>query len=1135
MKSTREVNTICGICPAGCWVTAKLTDGRLVKVSARNDHPLGMICRLGEHSPEMVYSSDRLKTPMLRKGPKGTYDFEPVTWDRAYEIITDNLNRTKKKYGPKATAIYTGRGSFDLALCDLFQPKDTAVSSASSVLFPFGSPNTFGVGALCYVSFAMIAPHVTMGSMLKDMESDLEQAELIVVWGSNPATDSPPLTHNQIIEARQNGAKVVVIDPRRTETAKQSGAQWIPIRPGTDGALALSMIQTIIEEDIYDDKFAARWTVGFDDLRTYVEHFRPETAEEITGIPAETIRGLARRLCSARGASPVMYTGLEYSDTGVQSIRATMVLWALAGQLDVPGGRVFRMPQNTFPINKDKLISNPDVKNAIGRDRFPVYSQYRGESHAIALPEAVLEGRPYPIKSLIVLGGSILTAWPEPDIWRQTFENLDFMVTIDRQLTADAAYADIILPATTGYENTSYMVYGPLFSIRERLIEPVGQARNDFLILAELAKRLGYGDKYPQSEEKLLEYVLRNSGFTVDDAREAGGSVRVPTVMMEYKKWEKGLLRPDGKPGFNTPSGKFEIASSILVEHDYDALPVYTEPPEDLTRDSGYPLIFSSGARVKTSFCSQHFGIKGLVSENPEPVVTVNSLDAGKRGIKNGSEVSIMTPNGRARFRARVTDDIIPGMVEANMGGGGPIGPAAWQNCNVNELTDLKRYDPISGFPVYKALRCEIEPVADAIATSVDEIFVHETDANAEARQFDEPAVAEGASKKIKHAIYMDHNATTPLDPEARDAMLPFLGQEYGNPSSIHSQGVRAKEAVSDSRRRLAQVINTTARRVVFTSGGSEADNLAVKGTAYALRDKGLHIITSTIEHPALLSSCRSLEEDGFAVTYVPVDKDGIVENDAFLSAFRPDTILVSIMTANNETGVIQPIQELAAASRERGVVFHTDAVQALGKIPIDIESLGVDLLSISGHKIHGPKGIGALFVREGIMLSPIISGGKQENELRAGTENVAGIVAFAKAAELAADRLPEMRGLTVLRDRLYDGLLKLTQGVRLNGHMSQRLPNTVNVTIPGFRGESIVLRLDRMGIALSSGSACKSGSPDPSHALIALGLSPDEAHCALRFSLGLGNTTDEVDKVLSSLKQVMMKANNTIRFVPCR
>ena len=1107
----------------------------LVKVRARPEHSLGMICKLGEHSPEMVYSPHRIQTPMLRKGPKGTYDFEPITWDRAYEIITDNLNETKEIFGPKAAAIYTGRGSFDLALCDLFQPRDTSVSSASSILFPFGSPNTFGVGALCYVSFAMIAPHVTMGSMLKDMDSDIEQAELIVVWGSNPSTDSPPLTNLQIIEARQNGAQVVVIDPRCTETVRQSGAQWIPIRPGTDGALALSMIQTIIEEDIYDDKFAAHWTVGFDDLRQYVEHFKPEAAEEITGIPAETIRSLARRICSARGASPVMYTGLEYSDSGVQSIRATMVLWALSGQLDVPGGRVFRMPQNTFPINKKKLISNPDVKNAIGRDRFPVYSHYRGESHAIALPEAVLEGRPYTIKSLIILGGSILTAWPEPRIWRRTLESLDFMVTIDRQLTADAAYADIVLPATTGYENTSYMVYGPVFSIRERLIDPVGQSRNDFLILAELAERLGYGEMYPQSEEELLEYVLKNSGFSVDEARNAGGSVRVPTVMMEYKKWEKGLLRPDGKPGFDTPSGKFEIASTILSEHGYDALPVFAEPPEDLSGDSRYPLIFSSGARVKTSFCSQHLGIKGLVSENPEPMATINTLDAKRRGIENGSVISIVTPNGRARFRARVTDNIISGMVEANMGGGGPVGPEAWQNCNVNELTDLKRYDPISGFPVYKALKCDVEPVSDAIMSSIDEIFADETETNAETRQFEEPVAANVRGKEVEQSIYMDHNATTPLDPEARDAMLPYLGQEYGNPSSIHAQGVRAKEAVSDSRRRLAQVVNATARRIVFTSGGSEADNLAVKGTAYALRGQGRHIITSTIEHPALLSSCRALEEDGFSVTYVPVDKDGIVDREAFLSAFRPDTILVSIMTANNETGVIQPIQELAAAAREVGVIFHTDAVQALGKIPVDVESLGVDLLSISGHKIHGPKGIGALFVREGITLSPIIDGGKQENSMRAGTENVAGIVGFAKAAELAASRLSQMRGLASLRDGLHEGLLKLTEGVRLNGHVSQRLPNTLSVTLPGFRGESVVLRLDRMGIALSSGSACKSGSPDPSHALIALGVTADEAHCALRFSLGLGNTEDEVDKVLISLEQVMKKASNTVRFVPCR
>ncbi|MCK4268776.1 MAG: molybdopterin-dependent oxidoreductase, partial [Actinomycetia bacterium] len=504
-----------------------MADGRLIKTEARVGHPLGLICKLGEHSPEMVYSPDRIKTPLRRVGPKGTYDFEPISWDDAYEIITTNLIKTKKTFGPEATAIYTGRGSFDLALCDVFQPKDTVVSSASSLLFPFGSPNTFGVGALCYVSFAMIAPHVTMGGMMVNMDSDIDQAELIVVWGSNPATDSPPLAHQQILKARQNGADVIVIDPRHNETAKESGGQWVPIRPGTDGALALSMIQVVIEEELFDEKFVADWTVGFDDLVQYTKHFRPEAAQEITGVPADTIRDLARRICQARGTSPVMYTGLEYSSSGVQTIRATMILWALAGQLDVPGGRVFRMAQNTFPINKDALISNPDVKKAIGRDRFPVYSLYRGESHAIELPKAVLKGRPYSIKSLIIQGGSIITAWPEPDVWRRTLDKLDFLVTIDRQLTADAAYADIVLPATTGYENTSYMVYGPIFSIREKLIEPVGEAKNDLLIMGELAKHLGYGDRFPQSEEALLEHVLKDSEFTPGDVRADGGSVMI--------------------------------------------------------------------------------------------------------------------------------------------------------------------------------------------------------------------------------------------------------------------------------------------------------------------------------------------------------------------------------------------------------------------------------------------------------------------------------------------------------------------------------------------------------------------------------------------------------------------------------
>ncbi len=1143
MDTQEEHDTICGICPAGCWVRARLENGRLVSIKAQPDHPLGMICKLGEKSPEMVYSKDRLKHPLKRVGPKGTYDFRPISWDEAYIEIVANLEKTKAAFGAEATAIYTGRGSFDLAMCDVFQPQDTAVSSASSVLFPFGSPNTFGVGALCYVSFAMIAPHVTMGGMLINMDSEIEDAELIVVWGTNPATDSPPLAHHQILAAKAKGAEVVVIDPRRTATAQATGAEWIPIRPGTDGALALAMIQVLIEEDLLDEDFIDEWTVGFDDLKRYVQHFTPEAIAETTSVPAEVTRRLARRIHKARGAAPVMYSGLEYSDSGVQAIRATQILWALAGQLDGPGGRVFKMKENVFPINKEGLIANPDVTKAIGRDRFPVYSQYRGESHAISLPEAVLDDRPYPIKNLIILGGAMITAWPEPQIWRRTLEKLDFLVTIDRQLTADAAYADIVLPATTGYENTSYMVYGPLFRIREKLLEPQGEARNDFFILAELADRLGYGELYPQTEDELLAHVLKGSAQTVDSVRAAGGTVKIPTSMVQYKKWEKGLLRADGRPGFDTPSGKLEIASTILEEHGYDPLPVYTEPKEgplsQVALAEKFPLVFNSGARVTTDFRSQHHGISSLSATSSEPKVTMNTADARARGIATGDEVYVSTKRGRAKFQALVTDDILPGAIDANMGGGGPVGPKAWRDCNVNDLTDLKRYDPISGFPVYKALLCEVELVkvraeagAKQATESEKEEHVPNTVEELLAEDVSVPTIRE---PQTRHTIYLDHNATTALDPEALAAMEPFLREQYGNPSSIHSLGAQAHEAVESARRVLARAVNTTARRLILTGGGSEADNLAIKGTASAYRDKGRHIITSAVEHPAVLAACRGLEERGFEVTYLPVTREGFVLPKDLEAALRPDTTLVSIMTANNETGTIQPIAELAAIAKERGALFHTDAVQAFGKIPIDVASLGVDLLTISAHKIHGPKGVGALFVKRGVTIEALIGGGKQEAGLRAGTENVPGIIGFAAAADLALRRLPKMNDVAALRDRLQSSALQLVPKAMVNGSQSQRLPNTLNITLPSFRGESVVFKLDRLGIALSSGSACKSGSPDPSHALLALGLTEDEAHCALRFSLGTGNTAEEIAQTIKALEELVREAADSVRFVPCR
>jgi cysteine desulfurase NifS len=1133
LSGATEKRAICGICPAGCWVRVSLDeDGRISQVRPDDSSDLGMICSLGQHAPEIVYSPDRIKTPLKRVGPKGTYEFEPISWDEAYDAIVSNLRSIKEESGPEATAIYTGRGSFELSMCDIYQPKGVAVSSASSVLFPFGSPNTLGVGALCYVSFAMIAPHVTMGGMLVNMFSDLENAGLIVVWGANPATDCPPLDLNRILAAHERGAEVVVIDPRRTATAKMTDADWVPIRPGTDGALALGMCNVLIEEDLYDRSFVEEWTHGFDALARYVQHYRPEEVEHITGIPAQTVVTLARRIAEADGAAPVMYSGLEYSDSGVQCIRATQVLWALAGQLDVPGGRCFAMKENLFGVNRDGLVANPDVRRALGRDRFPVYSQYRGESHAIALPDSVLNGNPYRIRSLIILGGSIITSWPQPDVWRETLGALDFLVTIDRQLTADAAYADIVLPATTGYEINSYMTYGPIFRLREKVIEPVGEARNDYFILAELAERLGYGHLYPQTEEEVLGYVLKGTGFTPDDVRRAGGTVQLDTVIMQYKKWEKRLLRADGRPGFDTPTGKFEISSTILEEHGYEGLPVYTEPGEgplarpDIARE--FPLVFNSGARVTTDFRSQFHGIPGLARKRPEPTVTINTEDARERGIDDGERVVLRTKRGAVKLRALVTDDIVRGAVDANMGGGGPVGPQAWRECNINDVTDIERCDPISGFPVYKTLLCQVEKVsADSDRVSIDTGEYDRSDASV----LDSPATAAAAAR-----IYLDHNATTPIAPEVRELMHAFVDDHHGNPSSIHADGRKTRQEVEAARRKVAQLLNCTAGRITFTGGGSEADNLALKGVAFSGWDNGCrHLITSNVEHPAILNTCRWLEKMGCSVTYLEVDRDGRVRPDDLAHAITRETCLVSIMAANNETGTIQPIDTLAGIAHERRVLFHTDAVQAVGKIPIDVEAWGVDLLTLSGHKFHGPKGVGALYASRSVDLESLVHGGSQESGRRAGTENVLGIVGLGRAAELAIRRLPDMNRVARLRDRLESALRELVPETLTNGHTTERLPNTLNVTLPGMRGESVVLALDRKGVSLSSGSACRSGSPDPSHALLALGISEEDAHCALRFSLGHGNTDEDIDRTIRLLAEVIRDSRTNVRFVPCR
>ncbi len=373
--------------------------------------------------------------------------------------------------------------------------------------------------------------------------------------------------------------------------------------------------------------------------------------------------------------------------------------------------------------------------------------------------------------------------------------------------------------------------------------------------------------------------------------------------------------------------------------------------------------------------------------------------------------------------------------------------------------------------------------------------------------------------------IYLDYAATTPTHPDVVKAMLPYFTNSFGNPSSIYACGQDAKEAIEEARASVATLIGARDEEIIFTSGGTEADNTALKGVAYASEGRGQHIITSSIEHHAILETSHFLETQGFEITYLPVDEYGMVDPDDVRRAITDKTIIVSIMHANNEVGTIQPVAEIAKITREAGVYLHTDAVQSVGHVPFTVDELGVDLLSLSAHKLYGPKGVGAFYVRKGTKLVSFMHGGEQEYGRRASTHNVPGIVGLGKAAEIALQETDEeAERVTRFRDKLRNGILESIDHTRLNGHPQARLPNNLNVSISYAEGEAMCLKLDREGICCSTGSACTSAATEPSHVLAALGLDPLQAHSSLRFSLGKWTTEEEIDRVLEVLPRIVAK-----------
>ena len=383
----------------------------------------------------------------------------------------------------------------------------------------------------------------------------------------------------------------------------------------------------------------------------------------------------------------------------------------------------------------------------------------------------------------------------------------------------------------------------------------------------------------------------------------------------------------------------------------------------------------------------------------------------------------------------------------------------------------------------------------------------------------------------MMNRIYLDHAATTPVSAQVLEAMIPFLSDYWGNASSVYGTGREARKAVEKARRQVAEAIGAEPREILFTGCGSESDNLAVKGTAFALKEKGRHIITTDIEHPAVLNTCRWLEKHGFEVSYITPDKEGYITPEKILAAIREDTILISMMAANNEIGTIEPVAEVGAAAREKGICFHTDAVQAAGAVPINVNEWKADLLSISAHKFYGPKGAGALYVRHGTHIDSLIHGGEQERGLRAGTENVPGIVGLGTAIEAANKELKQNADkMTRLRERLINSILSEIPGTKLNGPREGRLPNNCNISFDKIDGEALLLRLDLAGIAASSGSACTAGSQEISHVLKAIGLTDQEAKGSLRLTTGTGNTEAEIDEAVTVIHEIVNDLRSLFR-----
>jgi anaerobic selenocysteine-containing dehydrogenase len=686
---------LCGMCRSQCAIRATVTDGKITKLEADTDSPRGRLCPRGALAQSVIYGADRILHPLIRTGARGEASFRQASWDEALDLAADKFRKICADSGPQALASYFGQGVLE----------DTIGKAGDDFFAHLGSPNDMDCGSICNVVSSRMGPITTLGISRWYLEADIEHSDAVFVWGKNPVTDDgPAFTHRKLLDAQKRGAKIVVIDPRRRGMGEFADL-WVPVTPGSDGALALAMLKQIVAQKKYDREMAEDYSSGFPALCEYLDSLTLSSLLNACGVSASMLAELVELFCSTTKISLVSYTGLEYQLSGVQNIRAIFLLWALTGKLDTEGGLYFdgeHLPTCRFH-RCDNAIP------PVGAREFPLFTAFTGKGQFACLPRAVLEDLPYAVRGLLIAGGSPAVTYPDSETWRRAYEKLDCLVVLDRYMTEDAKYADVIFPVTTWYENASVLDLFDGLQLRKPLIAPVGEARNDIYVLRGLAERLGFGDALPGDDEALYLWALdgdRDLLRRLESAKDCRVKTETP-LPRRYRKYRDGLLREDGKKGFPTPSGKIEIFSSVLEEFGYEGLPVYHDF-RALPGMGGYPLMMTSGARGKIRIGSFGQNIPEMAKFEPFPAVEISRPDAAESGIGDGDEVWVVSPFGRKKFRAAVCE-IAPGAVHIPFGGGSSFMDRAWAEGNVNDLCSLNYHDPISGFVTIKSVPCRVE------------------------------------------------------------------------------------------------------------------------------------------------------------------------------------------------------------------------------------------------------------------------------------------------------------------------------------------------------------------------------------------------------------------------------------------